>query len=113
MQKQLAPSLQKLATLNDDVEQVREKIAKIDQEIAALAEERQTLLQGASCVIKAVTGETRVHTLRQAFDAEPLALLPPRSLRLRLHQIGDSGSRLFSGSSGSFEWRPPTGPALP
>ena len=106
MHKRLAPLLQKVNTLNAESERARESMAGIDRDIEALQQERETAAGAVSCRIETVSGDTRVHTLRQAFDAPPLASLPPKALQMRLLDAGDSASRLFSGSSGSFEWQP-------
>ena len=108
MQKRIAPILQKVAALNDEIRQAREKIASIEAQIEALAAERIAAAQDISCAIAKVAGDTRVHTLRRPFDAPPLATLAPKVLHALLHEAGENTSRLFSGSSGSFDWQPPT-----
>ncbi|MGP1677419.1 MAG: flagellar assembly protein A [Burkholderiales bacterium] len=107
LQTQLAPLLRRIATLNGEIQQARKNIAKTDQEIEALRKARRAAEQGISCAIEAVAGDTRVHTLHQALNEPSLASLPPKALHKRLHEASDSASRVFSGSSGSFEWQPP------
>ena len=109
----LAPTLRHVATLNGAIQQARQNVAVTDEDIEALGQARQVAAQGISCAIAAVAGDTRVHTLRQAFDEPALASLSPKGLHKRLHEAGDSASRLFSGSSGSFEWQPPPEEAKP
>jgi len=106
MQARVAPSLQKMMTINGDIQKVRDEIAKTDQDIEVLGGAREDAAQGVLCRIEAVAGDTQVHTLRQAYDAPPLASLPPKTLHTRLHEAGNAGARLFSGNRGSFEWQP-------
>lgn len=105
LQKQLAPALQQAAALNEAIRQARENAARTDEEIESLRQARGASGEGIACTIGTVAGDTRVHTLRIAFDAPPLASLAPKALHARLHAVSSGAASLFSGSSGSFEWQ--------
>lgn len=103
----VAPQLRQFAAANDEFKTLRQYATGVEQEIAALLQARKEASLGISCNIEAVTGDTRVHTMRLPFDAPPLAGLQPKELHKRLRLLDGAASRLYSGSSGSFEWQPP------
>ncbi|MDO8931867.1 MAG: FapA family protein [Rhodocyclaceae bacterium] len=109
----LAPTLRRFAALNGELQAARQELTDTDAEIVALGQERMAAARGIACTIAAVTGDTQVHTLRPSFEDKPLAQLPPKELHKRLREAGDVSSRLFSGSSGSFEWQAPEEAADP
>lgn len=103
----IAPTLRQLAACNAAIQKARQQITEKDAEIAALDQARREASRGLYCRIETVSGDTVVHTLRQSSNQKPLADLLYKELHKRLREPGDGTPRLFFGSSGSFEWRPP------
>ncbi len=105
--RRVAPELRKVAALNEEVKVLREYVAGVEQDIAAVAQARKDVALGIACSIETVSGDTQVFTLRPAVGETPLANLTPKGLHKRLHELGSTATRLFAGSSGSFEWQAP------
>jgi hypothetical protein len=106
----IAPTLRQVAACNAAIQKARQQIAATDDEIAALDEGRREESRGIYCRIETVSGDTLVHAMRQSSEQKPLGDLPAKELHKRLREPGDGAPRLFSGSSGSFEWQPQEDP---
>lgn len=103
----VAPLLRKAAALNQEIKALREYAAGAQEQLAAVAGARREANQGISCLIETVSGDTLVCAKRPAAGETPLAALTPKGMHKRMHEIDVAATRLFSGSSGSFEWQPP------
>ncbi len=109
----LAPTMRQLAARNVAQKEAFERIDDIDAELAASAQARKDALAEVSCAIANVAGDTLVFQMQQSFDAPLLTSFSPKELHKRLRGLGVAGVRLFSDSSGAFEWRPATDEAAP
>jgi len=110
--QKLARPLAELRTLDDELAPLLAQLARRREERAALEQERTLAAGGISCCIDKVSGEVTV----QMRLVEPgVALFPgltPQDMKQKLRDPRARGERLFSGSSGRFEWvwTPPTLP---
>ncbi|OIQ99032.1 hypothetical protein GALL_189460 [mine drainage metagenome] len=80
----------------------------VEQDLASqvetLREEKRHALDGLSCKIGVVSGETIVRTMRVVREGIPLEYLSPKEIHQRLRAHGTADDRLFSSSSGSLAW---------
>ena len=103
----IAPTLRQIAALNAEIQSSRQAAADTLAQIAEVKEARRGAGQGLFCKIETVGDDTVVYNLRQSSEDKALASLPAKELHKRLREPGARASRLFYGSSGSFEWQPP------
>ena len=102
---QVAPVLRALAQLGEQATTLDARVAGVTEEVNVLEAAEQAACDDVACTVRKIGGETRIRGLLIRCDEAPLAALPPKELKLRLRAVDGATSSLFSGSSGSFDWR--------
>lgn len=102
--QKLARPLAELRLLDDELAPLLTQLARRREERAALEQERTLAAGGISCCIEKVSGEVTVQ-MRLVEPGVPLFPgLTPQDMKQKLRDPRVRGKRLFSGSSGRFEW---------
>lgn len=102
--QKLARPLAELRTLDDELAPLLARLARRREELAALEQERALAAGGISCRIENVSGEVTVQ-MRLVEPGIPLFHgLTAQDMKQKLRDPRARGERLFSGSSGRFEW---------
>lgn len=107
LRERLAPQLAKMEALQGAVKAARISQDGVTVQMEQVANRAREAFAGIGCAIGKVEGETVVRLLRGHETVLPAKVLPPKDLRAALRKIHAGSDRLFSGSSGSFEWKCP------
>ena len=100
----VAPALRELKALNDHLHAAGSVSAAAMQAIQDVTLACRDLSAGLSCSIATIAGETTVRTLKVRPGQAALHTLPPRALRMRLHESDADHETVFSDSDGEFAW---------
>lgn len=102
----------RFASVTRQLEKLIDEIRKLKEEEEYLCNQAEKLqvsraqAEGAVfCVIKLVTGETIVRTRAGPVEGLLFDALGPKELRIRLRESGSAAERLFTGTSGTYNWR--------
>ena len=103
-QARFAAVIRQLGLLGGEIGEFAERERHYSEQIKALEDEKAQASTKLSCTLDAVTGDTVVRTMKVAVAGFPLADLPIKEIHKQLRSHGTLQDRLFSGSSGSFNW---------
>lgn len=105
MVAQVTPVLRTLKQLGDSVKALEDDSAELVSQAETLQLAEGAACNDIACAIEQVNGDTQVRTLAVPLDAPALSSLPPKEIRLRLRATDAATASLFSGCSGTFDWR--------
>lgn len=100
-----APALKQMTELRGAVQTLQAQQAEVQMQAAVRQREKQQKLDGLSCEIGVVSGETVVRTRLPLAGELALDLMLQRDLQIRLRELGTNSKQIFSGNSGNFSWR--------
>lgn len=103
----VGPTLKTLNKVRAEFTALQTAQSSLVAQAATLKEEKKEAGIGISCAIAEVTGETVVRTMKFSQDGDSLYNLPPKNLKAKLRSSAATGERLFTGRSGSLNWKPP------
>jgi uncharacterized protein (DUF342 family) len=100
------PTLRLVAKINAEIKLSFAEKSELADQAALLAQHKKDAEEGASCSIADITGEILVRTLKVTPDnVTALYDLPPKNLRAALRGSSITGERVYSGHSGSLDWK--------
>lgn len=100
----LAPRIKDVSRLNGQLQELRKTSATLRERITDNQRLRAEALAAVDCRIDDIGSETLVRLRRVRFDDPPLARLPTKELRQRLHEAGLPAERIYFGDAGSLVW---------
>lgn len=100
----VAPLLRVAQKITTEIQALRQQLAEVADERAALELARSEAGRGVACTIAEVQGETEVRAWRYPSGNKAPHLLPAKELQALLNTAGVPEDRLFSGEHGDFHW---------
>ncbi|WP_371859641.1 flagellar assembly protein A [Pseudoduganella namucuonensis] len=105
MAVQVGPALRSVGKLSLSAKEAQGLQAQTREQAAAVLRQKEALLGEGRCVVKLVEGETVVRTMLYNPDHGAAYDLAPREIKSRLRATASRVAAIFSGSSGSVDWR--------
>lgn len=100
-----AKAINHVTKLEADTAELERSIAEAEEEIAANKLDRDATGEGITCTIEQVTGPTVGQTMVSTNGTMIFGGLPGDAVRAMLLKVDTNKRRIFSGDSGTFEWR--------
>lgn len=110
LRERLAPTLSKIEAVRSAIKEARISQDGLELQMQAVQKKAEEAFSAVGCTIRSVDGDTVVRGIK-AHLLSPDGM-PLRELRASLRKVHGDSERLFSGGSGSFDWKCPP-PALP
>lgn len=100
------PALRMVAKINAEIKQTIVEKQALAEKLELLAEHRKEVESGASCAISTIDGDILVRALKVTTENEgALYEVPLANLKSTLRGTSMNGEVIFSGRSGTLEWK--------
>ena len=83
-------------------------LAHAEEALESCLRERDAACEGVSCKIDVVAGQTSGQSMRVETGAPAMAMMQPSQIREILQRVDAGKQRIFSGDSGSLQWKLPS-----